>query len=144
MKFTLSFLAVILLVTACRPHKDSADDAMLKVLPGTWLWEAKYAGGSKQENMLTVAPDKSFTLTITVTDRTNGPPTIRMEGTFRIAEGILIETITIDSQTNAAPLPRTNRTRIVRIDERELVLDCDKMPGVAYATNEIVFLKQTK
>ena len=143
MKLTLSLFTVALLLTACRP-KDSADDKMQKELSGTWTFEARYKSGGSVEQSMTLARDGSYVLTLTMPGRTNGPRTISMEGTFRVEGGFLVDTVTKDSQTNAAPMPRTNRARIVRLDGRELVLDDERSPAAVYPTNQVVFLKQTK
>jgi hypothetical protein len=142
-RFTLSFFAVVLWVTACKRHEDSADDKIRKKLPGIWVFEARFARGGDVVSTTTVAPDGSYVCTIAIPGRTNGPRTISMEGTFRVENGFLIDTITKNSQTNAS-VPSTNRGRIVRIDDRELVLDDERLPGVVYATNEAVYRKQTK
>ncbi len=144
-KSTLSFLMAMLLVTACRQYKDSADDKMQKELSGTWMCEAKYASGRNNEQRLTFAPDRSYLYMITIPNRTNGPRIITMEGTFRVEGGFLVATVTKDSQ-NYVPVPSTNRIRIVRLDDRELelVLNDEKIPGTASPTNRIVYLKQTK
>ncbi|HEX5219004.1 MAG TPA: hypothetical protein VFZ59_05505 [Verrucomicrobiae bacterium] len=143
MKFAVSILAMVLLATACRPHKDSADDRMQKGLSGTWIFEGKYARGGDTKETITVAPDGRYILVISMPTRTNGPRTVSLEGTLRVENGFLIDTVTKDSQTNA-PVPTTNRIRIIRIDGRELVLDYERLPGTVHPTNQIVLLKQTK
>ena len=141
MKPALLFFAVVFLATACRQHKDSADDKMQQELSGTWLFEAKYVQGGNLEQTITVAPDGSYTLTSTMPGRTNGPRTISMEGTFRVEGGVLVDTVTKNSQTNA-PVPSTNRSRIIRVDNHELALDYEKNAWTVYPTNEAVFRKQ--
>jgi hypothetical protein len=143
-RFTLSFFAVVLLVTACSRHEDSADEKIRKNLPGTWVLEARYESGSDIRSTTTVAPDGSYACTLDLPGRTNGPRTISMEGTFRVENGFLIDTITRDSQTNARAVPNTNRSRVVRIDDRELVLEYERLPGFGYPTNQPVYRKQTK
>ena len=54
-RFTLSFFAVVLLVTACSRHEDSADDKIRKKLPGTWVLEARYETGSDVRNIISYA-----------------------------------------------------------------------------------------
>jgi hypothetical protein len=141
-KITLLFFAVVLLATACRQHKDSADETMQKQLAGTWTWEAKYAGGVDSEHTITVNPNGSYALTINIPTRTNGPRTVNIEGTFHVEDGFLVDTMTKHSETNA-PVPSTNRARIVRLDGREMALDYEKLPGSAYPTNQLIYLKQT-
>jgi hypothetical protein len=140
---TLSIFAVVVVVTACRQQKDSADEKMQKALPGTWTWEAKYASGDHTEFTTTVAPDGSYVGTVDTPNRTNGPRIVTNEGTFRIENGYLVDTVTNSSQTNT-PVPRTDRYRIVRIDDRELALDYERPPGGVYPTNEVVYRRRTK
>jgi hypothetical protein len=142
-RFALLLFASLLLATACRRHAESADEKIRKELPGVWTFEARYASGSEALCQFTIAPDGSYSSTITLPHRTNGPQVISMEGTFRIEDGFLIDTKMRDSQTNA-PVPTTNRNRILRFDGRELVLDDEKIPGTVHPTNEIVFRRQTK
>jgi hypothetical protein len=134
---------MVLLVTACSRHEDSADDKIRKKLPGTWVLEARYEGGSDIRSKVTVAPDGSYACTLDLPGRTNGPRTISMEGTFRVEDGFLIDTVTKDSQTNAKWL-NTTRSRIVSIDDREFVLEDERLPGFGYPTNQPVFRKQSK
>ena len=143
MKYIITFFAVVLLVTACSRHEDSADDKIRKKLLGTWVLEARYEGGSDMRSTVTIAPDGSYACTLDLPGRTNGPRTISMEGTFRVEDGFLIDTVTKHSQTNAK-WPNTSRSRIVRIDDRELVLEYERLPEFGYPTNETVYRKQTK
>jgi hypothetical protein len=142
-KLTLSLFTVVLLITACRSHKDTADDKLQKELSGTWMFEAKFARGGDTLSTLAVAPNGSYVCTIAIPGRTNGPRTVSMEGTFRVENGFLIDTVTKNSQTNAS-VPYTNRSRIIRVDDRELVLDDEKIPGTVQPTNETIFRRQTK
>ena len=64
MRFTLSFFAVVLLVTACSRHQDSADDKIRKKLPGIWTFEARFASGYDTLSTITVSPDSSYVCTI--------------------------------------------------------------------------------
>ena len=143
MRLTPSILAALLLVTACTRHQESADNKIQKTLPGTWVFEARYASGSSARSTVEVAQDASYVGTTFLPGRTNGPRSIRQEGTWRVKDGVLIDTITKDSQTNA-PTPNTNYARIVSIDDQKLVLDYGKIPGVLQPTNQTVFRKQTK
>lgn len=93
--------------------------------------------------MVEVAQDANYVSTVFLPRRTNGPRSIQQEGTWRVRDGVLIDTITKDSQTNA-PTPNTNYARIVSIDDQKLVLDYVKITGAAYPTNQTVFRKQTK
>jgi hypothetical protein len=112
-------------------------------LPGTWVFEPKY--GKSDDSMITttVAPDHSYVCTITLPSRKIGPPIIRQEGTWRIENGFLIDELMKESQTNTS-VPQTNRSRIIRIDDQELELDQEKIPGIVYPTNQIILRRQKK
>jgi hypothetical protein len=51
---------------------------------------------------------------------TNGTRTFTIEGTMKIEEGFVVDTMTSHSNTNA-PLPYTSRAKIIRQSEREIV-----------------------
>lgn len=147
MRFTLLFFAVVSLVTACRPHRDSADGRMQKQLSGTWRSEAKYASGHNTEITWTVNTNGSYVCTVMIPNRTNGPRIVTLEGSFRVESAFLVDTTTNDSQNYASVShPVNTRYRIVRIDDRELVLEneSERLPGHTSPTNPLVFLKQIK
>lgn len=107
------------------------------------MFEARYSSGSDVQYTITVAPDGSYVSTTAIPDRTSGPRNTRIEGMLRVKDGVLLDTLTKNNDTNAS-LPKTSRALIVGIDDHELVLDYEKLPGVFYPTNQIVFRKQTK
>jgi hypothetical protein len=138
-------LSSVLLFTACRQQKPSpsSDEVMLKKLPGIWTCEYKYPSGGDSKSTIRVATDGSCQSTLSIPGRKLGPRSIEQSGTWRVENGFLVGTITNDSQTNAV-VPSTNRYRILRLDDRELVLEhLEKVPGVMYPTNQIVFSKQS-
>jgi hypothetical protein len=145
-RFTPYFLIPALLLTSCRREEKSRLSPKQEVsnkLAGTWVFEPKYAyGSSEQKETVTVASDGSYITVINLFNRKIGPRTIRQEGTWRVEDGFLIDTITKDTQTNCS-VPRTSRFRIVRIDEGELELDdTEKGPGAVYPTNQLIWHKQ--
>jgi hypothetical protein len=142
-KFTSLLFASLLLAASCRRHAESSDEKIRRQLPGIWTFEARYANGDEALCQIAVAPGGSYSSTITFPHRTNGPRVISMQGTFRVEDGFLIDTTTKDSQTNGS-VPHTLRSRIIRIDDHELVLNDEKISGIVYATNETVFQRQTK
>ena len=64
------------------------------------------------------------------------PRAFEIEGTLEVRDGFVIDTMTKHSQTNA-PVPVTNRQRIVRMDSREMVLNSPH----SWETNLLVFRK---
>jgi hypothetical protein len=116
MKIYLLIFALGLALVGCDPQ---AVDTHPK-LAGTWLEDRTLASGGHFKCILQVGPSGAITNLITIT----GPASeqsLRWEGTWEIKDGVLIETITKDSQPNA-PVPRVFRPRIVRMTARELVL----------------------
>jgi hypothetical protein len=113
-------------------------------LVGVWLSVHKYASGPDVTDTVEVAADGACTNKTFIPERKVGSRTIEQIGRWRIQDGDLIETITSDSQTNAR-LPTVARYKIVRLDERELELDpADKVKGVVYPTNRLIYRKQTR
>jgi len=62
-----------------------------------------------------------------------------MVGKFEVRDGVLIDTMTKNSSTNAR-LPMISRYRIIRSDRRELVIGVE----TDGRTNEVVFRKEIK
>ena len=69
--------------------------------------------------------------------------TADIEGKFQVRDGVLIDTMTKHSNTNAV-LPRSTRARIVRINDREMVLNSESLGGQVSPTNDVVFRKVGK
>ena len=146
MRVSISILALLVLATACKRHRgpaSSSDEAMPKKFAGVWSGELKYSSGSDSLETMELALDGTFAVKISIPKRQFGPRTIEMNGTWRIENGFLIETTTSDSQTKKR-LPSVWRAKIVRIDDRELELDAEKIDGVGYPTNQLIFRKQTR
>jgi hypothetical protein len=59
-----------------------------------------------------------------------------LEGTWQVKKGVLIDTNTKHSDTNATALPIISRVRIIRADDEELVLEGDT------ASSEVILRKQ--
>jgi len=138
-------LSLMLLTTACKPQQapiSSADDETLRKLAGAWAGEFNYASGSHVDVLTTVAPSGGYVSRLSMPGRTQGPRLIEQQGTWRVEHGFIIETVTSDSQTNA-PVPYTNRMRLVRVDDRELALEVEKIPGAVYPANQTIFRKRT-
>jgi hypothetical protein len=75
---------------------------------------------------LTVQPDGSYALQFTVS-----PPSgvVTDEGTFQVRDGFLIDTVTKSYRKNAQ-LPYVTRTRIIRANDREMVIDTSAKSGL--------------
>ena len=104
MRFTPFFLALVLLLPACGRREKSAlssDDKLRRELPGIWFFVAKYEKDSDHTITITVAPDGSYVSIFASPDRKLGPRTIRQEGSWRVEDGLLIETVNPGHQGQA-------------------------------------------
>ena len=110
MKTIRTFVLLGLLLTGC----SRRDAAIQRELTGTWT--CHFENGATVTNV--VAPGGGYRCQLV-----GGPsgPTTTLEGTLIARNGMLIDTVTGDSHTNAR-LPRVMEWQIVRIDRHELVL----------------------
>ena len=146
MRASSSILVLMMLVLACRPRRESTsspDEQMRTKLAGVWVGVQKYASGHDVMNTMEVTSDGTCTTKLSIPERKVGPRTIEQTGTWRLEDGVLVETITSDSQTNAR-VPDMVRFKILRIDDHELELDVDRVGGLVYPTNRFIFTKQTR
>ncbi len=119
MKFALAFFGLCLLLAACS-HRDApvplASDAEIKkVLPGTWVLETNI-DGSNFRSVTTVAPNGDY-----VSQIESKTGTRRLEGTWQVKDGCVIDTTTKNSDSNVH-LPYTVRMPVIRADARELLI----------------------
>jgi len=125
------FALVLLLLSACNHQEDGADR---QLPPGIWVVEGVYPSGGDFTSTITVAPDGAYRCQIVSHDSSNVARNFELEGTFRIQDGVLLDTNTKNSSTNAR-VPFISRSRILRMDERELVVNFEQ------DTKETVFKK---
>ena len=133
MRMALSILTLCLLLLACTdrdaapppplaPLLPIASDAELNGrLPGTWIFERDLRV-IHFRSVTTVASNGSYVSQITVTKSNSTPDTLSLQGTWQVKDGFLVDTITNDSDKTVR-LPYTKSERILRADERELVVD---------------------
>lgn len=140
-------LVLLVLAAACKRHPEvalSPDEAIRKKLEGVWVGEHKYSSGSEITEKMELAADGSSVEAIFLPKRKIGPHTIEQKGTWQVQQGVFIENVTNDSQTNAR-VPNVSRLRIARINEHELEFEVDeKIEGVNYPTNQLIYKKQTQ
>ena len=120
MKTILTFVLWSLLsffLTGC----DHRDATIQRELTGTWT--RHLGNGCSVTNV--IAPDGSYHCQLV-----GGPngPTDTLEGTMMARNGVLIDTVTKDSQTNQ-PTPRVTQSQIVRLDGHQLVLSINNGAG---------------
>ena len=129
-KFTLSLFTLILLLTACSQRHASpveGDAEIQAKLVGTWVMERTNIDGERRD-VLTIAADGSYVAEMTSV-MSNETRRDSESGTSLFRGGVLTDTTTSHSDTNAR-LPYVERTRIVRLDDRELVLQSEERPDV--------------
>ena len=128
---TAAFIIALLFVAAwiaCQHLKQSRDARNTRALAGTW--HAHDLGA------FTVRPDGAYVWLFTnlATDRV-----VTLEGAFKVQSGVLINTVTKSSRTNAR-VPYVSHSQIVRVDDQELVI----IDGDAGGNVQHTFRKETK
>jgi len=140
-RITSSFFALVLVFLSCGCHDNRSSDAAQRArLTGTWNVRVVDSDGSSDtQGTITVAPDDSYRSEL-VTTVSNEARSVTLQGYIRIQDGFLVETT-----TNAVPhwLPEaksgtlppggtTSRTKIIRLDEHELVIETNQFGSVLY------------
>ena len=97
---------------------------------GTWVCEFDDPNGSHFKSTTVVAPDGRYMCHATTTGTNKISKTFEIEGNWEIKDGVLIDTMTKHSQTNA-PIPRTSRAQIIRRSDRELIAKWEGMENEA-------------
>jgi hypothetical protein len=138
MKLWLPLLAAILLSAGCKPQGDAK---VRRNLPGSWIAAGNYPEGGRFTNTITVDPTGGYVCHVAAYGTDGILRTSDLAGKFEVRDGMLIDTMTRHSNTNA-PLPSTSRCRIVRFDGRELVITLDESVRGNLKTNEVVLRKQ--
>jgi RNA polymerase sigma factor (sigma-70 family) len=104
-----------------RHHREQPSDAIVRQeLPGTWT----ETGADGVIKTITINSDGHTTMKI------SGHSSGSSEGTCQVKNGFLIATITKSSQLIRLPL--TESVRIIRMDDRELVVQGDQNSQVVY------------
>ena len=139
-KFATTFLTLTLL-TACSHRDERASDSELRQrLTGTWAVTVRNPDGSSStKGTWTVAADDSFRNEL-ATAVSNELHTTILEGFIRVRDGFLIETTTNvvrhgileDKRDTLPPGGTTSRTKIVRLDDRELLIETNQFGSVLY------------
>ena len=116
-KSATPLLALALLLSGCG-HRTAADSG--KNLQGTWILDRVDMNGSFH-SQTTVAKNGSYVCETIRRDNSNNAYVFKLQGSFQLADGYLIDTITNHSDTNFA-VPSVFRARVVRISDRELAI----------------------
>ena len=129
MKWTLPILALSILLTACGHQSDAQ---IRKNLPGAWHFVE--ASSNQDRSIFSISSSGDFT---NDSIRPDGTVVVETAGTFQVQDGYLIGTVTKSSQ-KGQKVPFVLRTKIVRADDREMVIVADG------TTNEITIKKDTR
>jgi hypothetical protein len=135
------FFLVIPLLTGCNHRSDSE---LRKKLPGTWVVEGSNTDDDRFKSAVTVDSSGHYVCQLVAHSRFDGVTrTYNIAGTFEVKNGLLIDTVTEHSNTNAT-LPMISRGLIVRANDRELAIRFDSNQELDFSTNEIVWRKEKK
>lgn len=135
MNLAPAILSLFLAVGGCKRHGDTK---ITKILAGTWAATGRYRNGQEFKSTVIVDQRGNYVCEL-VTQRESGRvQTNTLEGTFQAEEGVLTDTVTKHSNTNAV-LPMIARARIVRLDDAEMILKWDLAEGIEAPTSEVVF-----
>jgi len=119
------------LLTACGQREPSpleSDAEIQAKLVGTWVREGTDSDG-EYRTVNTISADGDYVAEGTFVV-SNTARRFTESGTILFRGGVLTQTTTKHSNTNAR-LPMVERTRIVRLDGRELVLQAEERPAVS-------------
>jgi hypothetical protein len=135
-----SIVALLLLLAGCHRQGDAETQ---RNLPGTWIMTRDDAENGPFQSTITFGPSGDYVCQVVAKNRWDGlTRTSNLAGRFEVRDGMLIDTMTKNSNTNAE-LPIISTARIVRSNGRELVLKFEgNEPG--YPTNEIVWRKEER
>jgi uncharacterized lipoprotein NlpE involved in copper resistance len=134
MKIALKLLLLTLLLMGCaRPEPKSGTT---RNLAGTWVCVLDVPDHPHAETTTVVGADGHYSThaKVTISNLSNRVWTADLEGTLEIKDGILVDTVTKDSQHTS--LPRTLRAHVVRMNDNELVVKCEG------SENESILRKQ--
>lgn len=119
----LGFLALALLVAACgcrdKARLSPADQALHDKIVGTWV--LGNPGPSRSGGETTLMPDGTFICR--ATNRwANGSREFAYNGTWSVRSGSLLFTYTKTSEPTNVPMGSVDLSRILRLDEQNLIL----------------------
>jgi hypothetical protein len=139
-KLAFAYLPLILLLAGCGQRSDSQ---MQKKLVGTWVLEETYAKGGDFKSTITVTTDGVYLCDLMTHSSSNVIRNFTLEGTWKIKDGILIDTTTKHSITNVH-LPLISNAKVLRLDDQELVLIDYNTSGVKDSRKETIFRRTAK
>ena len=121
-----------LLLIGCRP---TAETAAASRLVGTWSSKTANPDGSEFRITMTVSSEGHFVQHINGNSPDKQVVASDLEGTLQVKDGFLIVITTRHSSPNA-PVPMTNRARIVTISDKEFSIIPESETGVAGSSSD--------
>jgi hypothetical protein len=109
---------------------------------GAWEATGNLPGGSSFRSTMSIDERGDYVAHVVVEGQ-SGIRTADMEGRLQVKDGMLFDTMTKHSNTNAV-LPRTDRSRIVRMSGRETVIHWESNQDMVVPTNDVVFRRVEK
>lgn len=130
-------------ITRMMDATNETDAEVRKKLPGNWIMKWANSTGSFQSTW-TIFPNASYVCRVIASNFSDGiMRTQDMGGRVKFTNGVLVDMTTRHSQTNAQ-LPMISRLRIVRLDDREMVLNEWSSDTGELLTNEYVYRREKK
>lgn len=136
MKSTLTFLALVILLTACGhhvspPEDQSPDSQLRKKLIGTWTIESILQLGREMTNVtsqsqIILSTNGSYESRFTNLG-TNYAHDFSYAGTWLVTNGEIHSTITNSSLPKAVPIGTSYQLKIIRADTDEIVWNDSKL-----------------
>ena len=136
-KSPLGLLTLILVLGGCHRSPDLENR---KSLAGTWISSRNFPEGGDFRSSTTIDQSGNYAADLLVHFH-GGTQSFQMRGTMVISNGMLVDTMVAYTSTNAPNLPRTDRARIVRFTENELVVNYGGDHGM---TNDVVLRREGK
>lgn len=136
----LSFLCFLLVLTSC--SKRNPDVELQKKLTGNWVLESGILSTNEFQSRITVESNGNYMAHASKTSASNTVRTFDIEGNYQVKGGYLIDKVIEHSMlTNKSRLPYFNTNQIVRLTDKQLILN--------YATpgnekQEAIFRKEEK
>src|SRR6266446_4444592 len=103
MKLTLAFLTLAFVLAGCSRQGDAR---VRNDLAGTWVATANYSNGGSFRSTITVDRNGNYVCQVVAHGDSGVIRTADIEGKFQVRDGVLIDTMTKHSNTNAV-LPRS-------------------------------------
>jgi hypothetical protein len=116
--------------------------AEIAKLVGTWEVTESYPAGTNYRSSIRI-DERGAYVAHAILEGKSDTITADMEGIFQVIDGMLVDTPTKASNTEAR-LPRTMCSRILRLDSREMVIHWEPNEEIAVPAKDVVFRRVEK